>query len=125
MTNNKQVMLAEDDPAMRAVLKTLLELEGYTVITTPKRARLSQLQAEIHNSKPDILLLDVHLGEVNGIDLIKALRSDPGLGFMRILMSSGMDLRDACLTAGADDFLLKPYMPDELLNKIKQLQMQK
>lgn len=111
-------MLVEDDLTMRSVLKTLLELEGYEVISLPQEHELAKILQSIHDASPDILFLDVHLHEINGLDVLRNLRHESSLMPMRIVMSSGMDLKDVCLAAGADDFLLKPFMPDELLNKL-------
>lgn len=122
MTIHKHVMLVEDDLAMRSVLKTLLELEGYSVTILKEDKDLSGIIFEIQKANPDILFLDVHLHEVNGIDIVRGLRTDDPPYPNRILMSSGMDMKDICRGAGADDFLLKPFMPDELLNKIARLQ---
>lgn len=104
---------------MRTVLKTLLELEGYTVIPLPPDHEIAKIVKAIQDARPDTLFLDVHLHEVNGLDVLKNLRGENSPNPMRIIMSSGMDLKDMCLAAGADDFLLKPFMPDELLAKLR------
>ena len=121
METGNTIMLVEDDPSIRSVLRTLLELEGYKVIPLPQEHEMSNIIQSIRTASPAILFLDVHLHEINGLDLLRELRrqSQPALMPMRIIMSSGMDLKDACLAAGADDFLLKPFMPDELLSKLQ------
>jgi DNA-binding response OmpR family regulator len=68
---------------------------------------------------PDLVMVDVHLQDANGIDLVKKIRAREDLSGLRILMSSGMDYKATCLENGADDFILKPYMPDELMDKVK------
>jgi CheY-like chemotaxis protein len=116
-----KVMLVDDDRTMRTVLKTLLELEQYTVAVwdaLPTTDILEQVRAE----KPDVLLLDVHLREINGLDILRDLRcAEPQISNTPVLMTSGMDLRDQCDAAGANGFLLKPYMPDDLLQQIRAL----
>jgi CheY-like chemotaxis protein len=79
----------------------------------------ADVPAEIRNMKPDILLMDVHLGQQSGIQIVESIRSDPGFDDLRIVMTSGLDLREECLRHGADVFLLKPFMPDDLLTLIK------
>lgn len=74
----------------------------------------------IREKKPDLVLLDVHLRKINGLELLRVIRATPDLKNTRILMSSGMDFRHECLQAGADDFMIKPYMPDDLIKKIRQ-----
>ena len=69
--------------------------------------------------KPDLVLLDVNLPQGNGIDFLRKIRQDDGLKNVVIIMSSGMALEEESIKAGAHAFLLKPYMPDTLINAIK------
>jgi CheY-like chemotaxis protein len=73
----------------------------------------------IYQHRPDAILLDVHLTQGNGVDLLREIRSDPGLHNIYVIMQSGMNLATECQAAGADTFLLKPYMPDALIQAIK------
>jgi two-component system chemotaxis response regulator CheY len=113
-----RLMLVEDDAAMRSLLKTIFELEGFEVITQQGSGE-AVIRESILNEKPDILLLDVNLHNANGIEITKYLRENYSAE-MKIILSSGMPLRFDCLKAGANDFLLKPFMPDELIEKVKQ-----
>lgn len=117
-SQGKKVMLVEDDPTMVAVLTTLLEIEGYQV-SAPVNKTLEEILEEIRSVQPDVILLDVHLRNVSGYDVIKLVRDDRGLSEMKVVMTSGMDLKERCLAAGANTFLLKPYMPDELIEKLR------
>ena len=113
-----KVMLVEDDRTMRAILKTLLELEHFSVAAWNGQAGediLDQIRAE----NPEVLLLDVHLRSASGLDILRQIRGDALISGMRVLMTSGMDLKDQCLDTGADGFLLKPYMPDDLIQLIR------
>ena len=113
-----KVMLIEDDRTMRAILKTLLELEHFNVSSWNGQAGeeiISQIRAE----HPEVLLLDVHLRSISGIDILRQIRADLELSTMNVLMTSGMDLKDQCMEAGANGFLLKPYMPDDLIQLIR------
>jgi DNA-binding response OmpR family regulator len=113
-----KVMLVDDDRTTRAILKTLLELERFTVAAWNGQSG-SDILAQIRNEDPQVLLLDVHLRSVSGLDILRQIRADNQINEMRVLMTSGMDLKDQCLEAGADAFLLKPYIPDELINLIR------
>jgi DNA-binding response OmpR family regulator len=113
-----KVMLVEDDRTMRAILKTLLELERFTVAAWNGQAG-EDILAQIRAESPEVILLDVHLRSTSGLDILRQIRSDTIIGGMRVLMTSGMDLKDQCLEAGADGFLLKPYMPDDLIKLIR------
>lgn len=112
-------MIVEDDSTMRLLLQTLLELEGYNSIVydeADERSIIEAVQCEL----PDVVLLDINLRHANGIDILCQLRQADFLKNIRILMSSGMDFKDDCIKAGADDFILKPYMPDELLKLLQE-----
>jgi DNA-binding response OmpR family regulator len=117
MGTSNRIMLVEDDATMQAVLRTLLEIEGYQVTLASTNCQLNELVQSILEARPDLVLLDVHLRDISGVDVVKAVRA--GGGATRIIMTSGMDVKDRCMAAGADDFLLKPYMPDELMKKLQ------
>jgi DNA-binding response OmpR family regulator len=110
-----RVMLVEDDRTMRSLLKTLLEIEGFCILDLSIENEESIISGIIQNI-PDIIILDVHLQKGNGLDIVSKLRENPETAKIHVLMSSGMELREKCLIAGADDFILKPYMPDDLLH---------
>jgi len=67
-----------------------------------------------------LILLDIHLPAVSGFDLMQRMRRDEDLKSTKVLMSSGMNLSVESRLAGADGFILKPYMPDELVKKIQE-----
>lgn len=116
---HRTIMLIEDDPSMKSVLQTLLEIEGFTVSIAPDQHGLEAVLQAIQSTRPEILLLDVHLRGLSGLEVVQRIRADATLAAMRVVMSSGMDVGQECLAAGADSFLMKPYMPDELLQKIQ------
>lgn len=110
------VMLAEDDETMVSLLRTLLGMEGYQVVALEMDQDISEA---VKANKPDVLLLDVHLPTVNGLDILDQLRSDPDTESVSIVMTSGLNLETECMRHGANEFLLKPYMPDDLLGILK------
>ena len=114
----KKVLLADDDYTMVSLLKTLLNMEGYQVATLLDKP--GDILENIRVIKPDILLLDVYLGDRNGLDLVHQIRQTPDLKNIRIVMVSGIDKTEECLAAGADKFLLKPYMPNELFDILRE-----
>ncbi len=111
-----KVLLADDDCTMVSLLKTLLALEGYTAASLLDQK--GDLLDIIRRESPDILLLDLHLGNQSGLDLVRRIRDTSDLKHIRVIMVSGLNKREECLKAGADDFLLKPYMPEELFQKM-------
>jgi len=116
-----KVMLIEDDKTMLSLLSTLLKMEGYQIVTLTTEQTVESLLATLRREKPDAALVDVHLQQASGLDLLARLRQDPELGSIRILMSSGLDMSVESKKAGADDFILKPYMPDELIKSIRRV----
>ncbi|MCP4138964.1 MAG: response regulator [Chloroflexi bacterium] len=113
----KRVFLAEDDPTMVTLLETLLRLEGFEVVTLDLAT--NDLLPVLRNDVPEALVLDVNLPSQNGMDIVRAMREEDIFKKTRVVMASGMNLGDECLSSGADDFLLKPYMPDELINILR------
>jgi DNA-binding response OmpR family regulator len=111
-----KILLAEDDATMLSLLKTLLKLEGFD--SSPLGDQEDVLDA-IRREKPDLVLLDVNLPQGNGMDFLRRVRQDAELKKVIIIMSSGMPYETECLEAGANAFLLKPYMPDVLIGAIK------
>ena len=73
----------------------------------------------LSQEKPDALLMDVHLGGQNGMELVEKIRKNPENANVNIVMTSGLNTKDECLQRGADHFLMKPFMPDDLLNLLK------
>ena len=111
-----RIMLAEDDLTMIALLQTLLGMEGYQVVALSVD---DDVLEAVRRDKPDVLLLDVHLAHLNGLDILDQIRAEDETRDLKIVMTSGLDLRIECIDRGANDFLLKPYMPDDLLDMLK------
>ena len=112
-----KILLAEDDPTMVSLLKTLLKMEGFDVVAL---AADSDVPAAIQREKPDALFMDVHLGEQSGMQILESIRKGDGPGKLRVVMTSGLNVKDECMRRGADAFLMKPFMPDDLLSLLKQ-----
>lgn len=111
-----KIMLAEDDLTMVSLLQTLLGMEGYEVIALSID---DDVYESVRNEIPDVLLLDVHLPNANGLDILDQVRSDDEIKHLKVVMTSGLDVENECEDRGANAFLLKPYMPDDLLEILK------
>jgi DNA-binding response OmpR family regulator len=101
---------------MISLLKILLEMDGFEVVNVNEVAHLAEL---IRKEDPDLVLMDVFLSGVDGKEVLVDLRKKEDLTDIKIVMTSGMDLADQCMDAGADAFLLKPYTPEQLMNIIQ------
>lgn len=117
MTKQK-ILLAEDDFTMVSLLTTLLKMEGYEVVSLNAD---DDVLAGVRSHKPDVVILDVHLFSQSGLDILQKLRSSEDVGNVRVLMSSGANVREECMNSGADGFLLKPYMPDDLFKLLRKV----
>ena len=116
-----KVMLIEDDTTMIGLLKTLLLIDGFEVVAFQGGNGVLQV---VQQEQPDVIILDVNLtnfgvNNYNGFELLKRIRSDEELKKIGVIMSSGMNYRQESKEAGADGFVMKPYMPDDLLKLIK------
>jgi DNA-binding response OmpR family regulator len=111
-----KILLAEDDTTMVSLLKTLLKMEGFEVMALDVDADIT---AAVDREKPDAIFMDVHLGEKSGMQVLQAIRKNPGTAHVRVVMTSGLNVEEECLNLGANAFLQKPFMPDELISVLK------
>ena len=109
-------MVVEDDLTMVNLLKTLLKMEGFEVVALDAD---SDVVKAVRANCPDVLLMDVHLVQQNGLDILDSMRRTDQACQARIVMISGSNLQEECLKHGADGFLLKPFMPDDLIQMLK------
>ena len=120
MTVKSKVLIVDDDLTILNLLKTLLEIEGFEVLRLDN-VNIASFTGLLQNNRPDVILLDVNLRQINGFNLLRVLRQSEELKAIRVIMTSGMDLTSRCKLEGADAFLLKPYMPNELVRLLKSL----
>lgn len=112
-----KVMLIEDDRTMVSLLTMLLNLEGY-LVKTPTNNQMDGILNDVLRERPHIALVDVNLEEGNGLDLLREIRQAPTIMGTRVIMFSGLNLQEECIQAGADGFIQKPFIPDELIKLI-------
>jgi CheY-like chemotaxis protein len=113
-----KVLLVEDDVTMVSLLKTLLKMEGFEVLEVQDD---TDILATLRKERPDAVLMDVHLAHRDGVEILDSIRGNPATRNISVLMTSGMNLREECMRHGATDFLLKPFMPDELTKMLKKV----
>ena len=101
---------------MVSLLQTLLRMEGFETVALESDADVA---AAVLREKPDILFMDVHLGRQSGMEAVESIRKNSQTADVRVVMTSGLNVKEECLQRGADDFLLKPFMPDDLLGILK------
>ena len=115
--SKKKILIADDDPAILDVLSLFLEDVGYEVETTDDGATIQDAQ----RSYPDLMLLDIWMSGWNGRDICALLKSQESTRHIPIiLVSANRDTEKIAREASADDFLLKPFDLDTVLEKIEQ-----
>jgi len=115
-----KILILDDEPANVRVLKRYLETAGYSNIQTSTDST-SALEW-IDQQRADVLLLDVMMPEVSGIDILGQMRKHPRLRFVPVLIvtaNTDSETKQICLSLGANDFLAKPVDPNELLPRVR------
>ncbi len=111
-----QVLVVEDEPAIRNVLAVLLEAEGYRVIEADTALR-AEIESRSH--KPDLLLIDLGLPDGDGIAIIRRVRAWSPMPIVVLSARTQEEQKIAALDAGADDYVTKPFSAAELLARVR------
>ncbi len=114
--NNPVVLVIEDDAPVRNLIVTTLRTHGYKFLTA-KNAAEAVMMASSHN--PDVLFLDLGLPDLDGIDVIRQVRSWSNMPIIVISARSDDSDKIEALDAGADDYLTKPFSVEELLARLR------
>jgi DNA-binding response OmpR family regulator len=113
-----RVLVVEDDEAIAQVLQRSLRLEGYDVRIAPDG--ISALE-DAHAFLPDLVILDLGLPRLDGIDVAKRLRQHDDVPILVLTARDAVEARVQGLDAGADDYLVKPFERQELLARLRAL----
>lgn len=114
--NKNLILVVEDDAPVRNLITTTLKTHDYRYLTAPS-GETAIVEASSHN--PDIMLLDLGLSDMDGIEVIKKVRTWSNMPIIVIsARSEDTDKIDA-LDAGADDYLTKPFSVEELLARLR------
>lgn len=117
-TINARLLIVDDDPALLSMLEAQLQPWGFQVTTL---ADSSQFWQYLEATTPDLLLLDVAMPGFSGIELCQVVKSDPRWSRLPVLLLSAhadADTLYRALTAGADDYILKPIVEADLIQRI-------
>jgi PleD family two-component response regulator len=113
------VLVVDDDAINRNMLKNFLEHEGYSTREAPDGDEALRLVAE---SFPDVILLDVVMPKLSGLEVCRRLKADPKTAHLPILLVTALTEREARLKgieAGADDFIAKPMDREEVALRLR------
>jgi len=111
-----QILVIEDEPAIRSVLRVLLEAEGYRFIEADTAMR-AEIEARSH--KPDLLLVDLGLPDGDGLKVIRKVRAWSPVPVIVLSARTMEEQKIAALDAGADDYVTKPFSAPELLARVR------
>ena len=117
-----RVLVVEDDDAISQVLQRSLRMEGYDV-----RVAGDGMEAldEAHAFLPDLVILDLGLPKLDGLEVAKTLRETDDVPILVLTARDAVESRVEGLDAGADDYLTKPFSNDELLARVRALSRRK
>ncbi len=121
-SGKKRVLVVDDDPAIVEMLVELLERDGRFEVKTATSGYDAGILT--HDFRPDVVVLDYKLPDINGNVVCKTIRSNPMFEHIKIILISGVadpDEVQELMAAGADDFLRKPFQIDALINRMAEL----
>jgi DNA-binding response OmpR family regulator len=117
----RTVLVVDDDPVILRLLEVNFEMEGFVVRTAVDGLEgLATAKAE----SPDVIVSDVMMPKMNGIELVRELKADPATARIPVILLSAKaqasDVRDG-MDAGADDYVTKPFEPLDLVDRVTKL----
>ena len=114
--NNPKILVVEDDASVRNLITTTLRSNDYRYITAPNGASAIALAS---SQQPDIVLLDLGLPDLDGVEIIRRIRSWSDMPIIVISARSEDSDKVSALDAGADDYLTKPFSVTEMLARLR------
>lgn len=117
----KKILIADDNENIREALTYLLEDEGYKLWMAKDGVEALR---EVRNVRPDIIFLDIMMPEMNGYDVCRIIKNDPELKKTYVIMLTAKGQvaeQERGKEVGADEYIVKPFSPMEILTKIKRL----
>jgi DNA-binding response OmpR family regulator len=114
-----RILIAEDEPDIRELVAFTLRFAGHEVFTT------SNGEEALHQARqilPDLILMDVRMPRMTGYDACRAMKAEPSLMEIPIvfLSAKGQEAEiQTGLAAGAEEYLLKPFAPDQLVQRVR------
>jgi DNA-binding response OmpR family regulator len=114
--NKKRVLVVDDDEDIADMMEMILENQGYSVNKIIRAEEVLGIKEDL----PDLILLDIWMSGIDGRDICRHLKNQPLTKHIPIiLISANRDVQEIATTAGANDFICKPFDMDELLEKVE------
>jgi signal transduction histidine kinase/CheY-like chemotaxis protein len=114
----KQILIVDDEPSIVAALTELLQPLGYRAIGCQSG---SQAVARARELRPDAIILDIMMPEINGYDVLRLLKSDTKTATIPVIVLSVLDDKQKAFALGADEYVRKPFQNEELLENVRAL----
>lgn len=117
----KRILVVEDEEVVRMIIGHVLSQNGYEPVMSRDGEEALTL---IKSRRPDAVILDAMMPGIDGYELLQALRQDPNTKDIPVMMLSARNLERDVITGfdfGANDYLVKPFRPEELLTRLKRL----
>lgn len=114
--SRQRILVVEDDPAVRNLVTTALDLHGYDV-EKAETGELAVMEAASRN--PDLIMLDLGLPDIDGVEVISKIRGWSAVPIIVISARTEDSDKIGALDAGADDYLTKPFSVEELLARVR------
>lgn len=113
----QKILVVDDDPDIRTMIRIMLEYKGYTVLTLERGENSEEM---LMAGNFGLVIMDMLLSGVNGVDICSHIKHNNALSHIPIVMiSAHPNAKDLCLEAGADDFIAKPFDMQEMLAMIE------
>ncbi len=119
--SNRTIMVVDDDPEHVALVRLMLEQKGFVVRCA---YRGPQLLAGLKEQKPDLIILDVVMPEMNGLEVLRRLKVAPETSSIPVIMLTVLDTNEDMMTSyklGADYYVTKPFTRTQLMTGINRL----
>ena len=116
MANASCILIADDEPPIRRFLRTSLVAQGFRIVEAADGKSALDAAAQ---EKPDLVILDLGLPDMNGLDVIRALRAKSDVPVIVLSVRGDEQGKVAALDLGADDYVTKPFGMDELIARIR------
>ncbi|MGQ9474608.1 MAG: response regulator [Actinomycetota bacterium] len=116
----KKVMVIDDEPAIHMLLQAILEHEGFQILGLEERKKTR----ETVTRRPDVIILDIMMPEVDGFQILKMLKEDEDTRDIPVLVLTVRSLpedREKAMSLGADLYMTKPFQPSELVEAVRSL----
>jgi CheY-like chemotaxis protein len=117
--HKKKILVIDDEPAVHRLLQIILEEEGFDIVGMDGHEGSG---SAVSKNKPDLIILDIRMPEVNGLEILRMLKSDEDTRNIPVIIltaSNRHDDQEKARRLGAERYLTKPFQPAELLKAVR------